>query len=86
MRIDKNGEETIKTISYRPQFINSARFIASLLSNLVNILAQGIHKIKCKYENSNENCETCRIEYKHFECCLRYARVKDDLIQCKCLC
>ena len=30
------------------QFIDSTRFIASSLSNLVNNLSEGIHKIKCK--------------------------------------
>ena len=34
-RIDKNGEEITKNISYMLQFINSAKYITSLLSNLV---------------------------------------------------
>ena len=34
-RIDKNGEEISKNISYILQFIDSARFMASSLSNLV---------------------------------------------------
>ena len=34
-----------KVISYRLQFIGSARFMASLLSNLVNYLTERIHKI-----------------------------------------
>ena len=46
-RIDKNGKEITKTISYRLQFIDSARFMASSISNLVNYFAKGIHKIKC---------------------------------------
>ena len=37
-----------KNISYIAQFIYSARFMASLLSNLVNNLSEGIHKIICK--------------------------------------
>ena len=44
-KIDKNGKEVTKTISYRLQFTDSTRFIASLLSNLVDNLAEGIHKI-----------------------------------------
>ena len=36
MRINKNGEFT-KNISYILQFIDSARFIASSLSNFANI-------------------------------------------------
>ena len=35
-RIDKNGEEITKYISYIIQFIDNARFIASTSSNLVN--------------------------------------------------
>ena len=46
-RIDKNGEEITKNISYILQFIDSARFMASSLSNLVNNLFEGIHRIKC---------------------------------------
>ena len=34
------------TISYRLQFIDSARFMASSLSKIANNLAEGIHKIK----------------------------------------
>ena len=35
-------------LSYKIKFIDSARFMASSLSNLVDNLEQGIHKIKCK--------------------------------------
>ena len=47
MRIDKNDEEITKNISYILQFIESALFIASSLSNLVNNLFEGVHRIKC---------------------------------------
>ena len=43
MKIDKNGEEITKDMS-----TDSARFITSSLSNLVNNLSEEIHKIKCK--------------------------------------
>ena len=52
----------LKTISYKVKFIDSARFMVSSLSNLVDNLAKGIHEIKCKdcncfleYENVNDN-------------------------------
>ena len=48
-RIDKNGEEITKNISYILQVIDSARFMASSLSNLANNLSEGIHRIKCKH-------------------------------------
>ena len=54
----------------------------SSLPNLVNNLAEGIHKTKYKNEHINKKCETCGIKYKHCE----LKNVKDDLIKYKCLC
>ena len=51
------------------QFIDSTRFMASSLSNLVDNLAVGIHKIKCK------DCD----------CFLEYESAKGNLIKYKCL-
>ena len=39
-RINKNGEEITKNISSILQFTDSTRFMASLLSNLVNNLSE----------------------------------------------
>ena len=47
-KIDKDGNESVETISYKIKFINSARFMSSSLSNLIDNLAEEIHKIKCK--------------------------------------
>ena len=47
--IDKHGKRIKKNVSYILQFIDSARFMATSLSNLENNLSEGIHKIKCKY-------------------------------------
>ena len=63
-RIDKNGEEIPKNILYRLQFIDSARFMASSLSNLVNNISKGIYEIKCKYRHDGKKCEICKIRYK----------------------
>ena len=65
---------------------DSTRFVASLLSNLVNNLAEGIHKIKYKYGYNNKKCKTFRVKFKDFECFLEYTNNKDDLMECKCLC
>ena len=43
--IEKYGEKITKDIFYILQFIDSARFMASSLSNLVNTLSEGIHRI-----------------------------------------
>ena len=52
-RIDKNGEEVSKNKSCILQFIDSASFITSSFSNLVNNYFEGIHEIKCKYKNND---------------------------------
>ena len=69
----------------RLQFIDSARFMASSLSNLVNNLSEGIHKIKWKYEHDDKKCESYGIKYKYCDCFLEYANFKDDLTEYKCL-
>ena len=44
-----------KTISCRLQFIISAQFMASSLTNLLNNFAEEIHKFKCKYGHNEKN-------------------------------
>ena len=44
-RIDKNGKEIIKTISYRLQFIDKARFMARSLSGIFNIFLKKLNKL-----------------------------------------
>ena len=85
-RIDKkNGEEITKNISYILQFIDSTRFMGSSLSNLVNNLSEGIHRIKCKFEHNDKKCEICGIKYKYFDCFLEYTNFIDNLMESKCL-
>ena len=55
--IDKNRKEITKNLSYILKFIDSARFMASLLSNLVNNLSEGLHRIKCKSEHDVKNAK-----------------------------
>ena len=66
---DKDDNESVVTISNKIKFIDSARFMESSLSNLLDNLAEGIHKIKCN------DCH----------CFLEYESVKDNLIKYKCL-
>ena len=63
-------EQKFKNISYQLQFIDSARFMASSLSNLVNNLCDRVQRIKCKYRQDDKKCETCRIKYKYRDCFL----------------
>ena len=76
-KIDKDGYESIETISYKIKFIDSLRFMATSLSNFVDNLMEGIHKIKYKdcgcfleYENVNDNL----IKYKYLSCNKEYSK------------
>ena len=66
----------LKTISCRSQFTDSARFMASSLSNLVINLAEEIHKTKCKYGQNDKNFETSGIKYKDCDCFLKHATLQ----------
>ena len=79
-------EKKIQKMSYIRQFIDSSRFMASLLSNIVNNLSEGIHKTNCKFEHNIKKCEICRIKCKYCGCFLEYTNFKDDLTKYKCLC
>ena len=46
-----------KVISYKLKFLDSPRFIAPSLSNLVDNLVEEIHTLKCKYAHDNKNAK-----------------------------
>ena len=75
--------EITKNISYILQFTDSARFMASSLSNLVNNLSEGIHRIKCKYGHDDNKCEIYIIKYKYCNCFFEYRIFKDNSIEYK---
>ena len=70
-----------KTICYGSQFIDSVTLMAGSLSNLVDNLAEEIHKIKYKYGQDDRKYDTCRINYKYCECFFEYTSVKNKLIE-----
>ena len=74
-RIDKNGEELTKNLSYILQFIYSARFTSSSLSNLANNLSERIYGIKYKYKHDDKKCETSGIQYDYCDCFLEYMKM-----------
>ena len=47
-KIDKDCDEKVVTISYKIKFIDSARFMATSLSNFIDNITERIRKIKCK--------------------------------------
>ena len=68
-KVDKEWNENIITISYKTNFIDRARLIASSLSDFVDGLTEGIHNIKCN----------------DWDCFLESECVKYNLIKYKCL-
>ena len=60
--------------------------MASSLSNLINNLSEGIHRIKWKLEPDDKKYETCGTKYKYCDCFLEYTTFKDNLVEYKCLC
>ena len=46
--IDEDSYESVVTMSYKINFIDSARFMVILLSNFVDNVTKGIHSIKCE--------------------------------------
>ena len=75
LKIDKDGNASVITISYKTKFIDSVRFMTTSLSNLVDNLMEVIHKTKCKdcdcfleYESLKENS----IKYKFTSCSKNY--------------
>ena len=47
IKIDKDGDESVETISYKIKFMDSMRFMETSLSKVVDDLTEEIHKIKC---------------------------------------
>ena len=84
-RIDKNDEETTKDIYCILEFIDRAKVMTSSLSNLVNIISEGLHRIKRKLGHNNKKYEICGIKYKYCDCFLEYKIFKNDLIEYRCL-
>ena len=62
--------------------------MVSSLTNLVNNLSKGVHKIKYKYGHDDKICETYGTKYKYSNCFLEYKNFNriHDLIEYKCLC
>ena len=71
----KNGEEFKKNASYILQFIDIAGFMAISSSIPVNNLSKEIHRIKCKQEHDDKECETFGIKYQYCNCFLEHKKL-----------
>ena len=81
--IDEKGEKITKKDIFIWQFIGSASFMASSLSNLVNKFSEGTHNIKWRYGHDDRKCKLCEIADEVCNCFLKCTNVKDDLIEYK---
>ena len=86
-KINKNGNETVETRSYKIGCTDSARFIStSSLSNLVDNLTERIHKIKCKDCDcflEHESALDIFIKYKCLSCNKDYSNKLDEELKKK---
>ena len=69
IKINKDGKQSVETMSYKIKCIDSMRFMATSLTKLVDNLSKGIHEIKCA----------------DYNCSLKYENVKNNLMKYKCL-
>ena len=85
-KIDKEGNESVTFISNKIKVIDNAKFMPRSLSNLVNNLAVGIHKIKCKGCDcflENESVQDNLIKYKCLSCNTGYSNKPDEELRNK---
>ena len=61
LKTDKDGNEIVDTISYKIKFIDSARFMASSLSNLIDNLRKEFIKLNVKVEIVFLNINVSRV-------------------------
>ena len=80
-KTDRNGNDGIATIFYKIKFIDGGIFMAISLSNLVDNLTEGIHRIKCidcdcflEHEGFMDNS----IKYKCLSCNKDYSNKIDE--------
>ena len=78
--IDKDGNESVVTISYKMKFIDSTRFMATSLSILVENLTEVIlKKLKdCEYFLKYESVKDNLIKYKCLSCNKDYSNKVDE--------
>ena len=63
-KTNKNGEEITKTIACKLKLIESPRVIASSLSNLADILIEGIHNLNVNMDKAVRNLKNMELNKK----------------------
>ena len=82
-KVGKDGNQSIVTISNKIKFIDSARFMATSLSNLIDNLTKVMHNIKCEDCDcflENESVKKNSIKYKCLSCNKDYSnKINEEL-------
>ena len=79
-KIDRDANGNLGTISYKIKFIDSVKFVVSLLWNLVDSLSEEIHKINCKDCDCFLECKSLKgnsIKWKGLSCKKDYSKKLD---------
>ena len=83
IKTSKDGNENVESISFKIKFINSSRFMAILLSNLVANLTGRIHEIKFGCSVEHENVKNNLIKYKCVSCDKKYPKKLNEELKKK---
>ena len=82
LEIDKDGNWSVVTISYKIKSIDARGFMIKSLSNIVDNLTEGLQKMMCKdcecfleYESVKDNST----KYKHLSCSEDYSKNYEEL-------
>ena len=76
IKIDKDGNWSVVTISYQKKFIDARGFMTTSLSNIVDNLTEGLQKMMCKdceWFLENESVKDNSTKYKHLSCSEDYS-------------
>ena len=84
--VEKMEKKLQKLLSYRLQFINSTRLMASALWNLVNNLTKKIHKFNENTDTTIKNAKLAKLNVYIAIVFLNTQIFKYFLIEYKCLC
>ena len=77
IKINEGGNGSVVTISYKITFIETRKFMAKLLSNIVDFLTEVIQKIMRKDWDCFLECESVKdnsTKYKHLFCSEDYSK------------
>ena len=80
-RIDNKRKEITKHMSYRLQFIDSAKFMEAYYQVLLIIMLKEFITLNVNTNTMIKKCETWGIKYKYWDCVIENTSFKDGLVE-----